>query len=303
MNYLVIGGSKSGKSRIGENIALSLNNDKVIYIATMKPFDKEDEERIRKHRKSRKNLNFMTIEKNRNLSEVLDKIEKSDTVLIDSMTSLLTNEMFIDNKILKEPSLKVIKSLQLIMNKAENTIIVSDYIFNDCILYDQVTEDFKRELANINKYLASECECVLECVFGNVKEHKLNIQENIISMKKIYKSFIMALSMFTIIPTSYIEWDDEGSKNMMKFYPFIGVIIGFIWSTVCIVVSFIKCSLILKSSIIMIVPFVLSGMLHLDGYMDVCDAILSRRKKKKKKKKKKKINKKKKKERKKKKNK
>ena len=38
-------------------------------------------------------------------------------------------------------------------------------------------------------------------------------------MKKLYKGFIMALSMFTVLPTPYIEWDDEGVKNMMKFYP------------------------------------------------------------------------------------
>ena len=67
MNYLIIGGSKSGKSQISEDIALKLNNDKVIYIATMKPFDKEDEERIKKHIKSREGLDFITIEKQRNL--------------------------------------------------------------------------------------------------------------------------------------------------------------------------------------------------------------------------------------------
>ena len=51
-------------------------------------------------------------------------------------------------------------------------------------------------------------------------------------MKKYYKSFIMALSMFTIIPTPYIEWDDEGVKNMMKFYPLVGLIVGSIWSVI-----------------------------------------------------------------------
>lgn len=38
-------------------------------------------------------------------------------------------------------------------------------------------------------------------------------------MKKLYKGFIMALSMFTILPTPYVEWDDDGVKNMMKFLP------------------------------------------------------------------------------------
>lgn len=89
----------------------------------------------------------------------------------------------------------------------------------------------------------------------------------------------MALSMFTIIPTPYIEWDDESSKHMMKFYPVIGLIVGVIWSIIYMALSIINCKVMIKSAVIMIVPFILSGMLHLDGYCDVCDAILSRREK------------------------
>ena len=96
-------------------------------------------------------------------------------------------------------------------------------------------------------------------------------------MKKLYKGFIMALSMFTVIPTPYIEWDDDGARNMMKFYPTIGLIVGGIWSAIYYLVSVFDVSIILKSVIIMIVPFCVTGMLHLDGFMDVCDAILSRR--------------------------
>lgn len=98
-------------------------------------------------------------------------------------------------------------------------------------------------------------------------------------MRKIYNSFIMALSMFTIIPTPYIEWDDESSKNMMKFYPVIGLIVGAIWSLIYVILSIINCTIMIKTTVIMIVPFIITGMLHLDGYCDVCDAILSRREK------------------------
>ncbi|MBE6071190.1 MAG: adenosylcobinamide kinase/adenosylcobinamide-phosphate guanylyltransferase [Clostridium butyricum] len=172
MNYLIIGGSKSGKSQISEDIALKLNNDKVIYIATMKPFDKEDEERIKKHIKSREGLDFITIEKQKNLYEIINEIKEHDTVLIDSITSLLTNEMFVGNKIIYDPSIRIITSLDLIMNKAENVIIVSDFIFNDSMEYDDITEIYKKELGIINRHLARLCENVIECVFGNVKYHK-----------------------------------------------------------------------------------------------------------------------------------
>lgn len=90
----------------------------------------------------------------------------------------------------------------------------------------------------------------------------------------------MALSMFTIIPTPYVEWDDEGIKNMMKFYPVIGLIVGSIWSIVYYLMIKLDCSIVLKSVVVTITPFIITGMLHLDGYMDVCDAILSRRERK-----------------------
>ena len=97
MNYLIIGGSKSGKSEVGEKIALTLSRepkstiwcesltqrthvsrvslDKVIYIATMKPYDKEDEERIKKHIQNREGLNFITLEVQRNLHEIVNNIK------------------------------------------------------------------------------------------------------------------------------------------------------------------------------------------------------------------------------------
>ena len=208
MNYLIIGGSKSGKSEIGEKIALTLSMEpksenrnftfrssnfplwasmilcesltqrthvsrvslnKVIYVATMKPYDKEDEERINKHIQNRTGLNFITLEVERNLHEIVNSINQNDIILIDSITSLLTNEMFIGNEIIKTPSGNILNGLKQIIIKAKNTVIVSDYIFNDAIEYDEVTENFKRELGIINKELAKICDNVMECSFGNIR--------------------------------------------------------------------------------------------------------------------------------------
>ena len=94
MKYLIIGGSKSGKSEIGEKISLHLNSEKVIYVATMRPYDNEDKERIKRHIQRRIGLNYETLEVERNLHKIVNNISKEDTVLIDSITSLLTNEMF-----------------------------------------------------------------------------------------------------------------------------------------------------------------------------------------------------------------
>lgn len=177
MNYLIIGGAKSGKSHIGEEIALRLNKDKVIYIATMKPYDKEDEKRIEIHIKNREGLNFITIEKQRDIQDLIYKINNDDTVLLDSITSLLTNEMFLNDEIINKPSVKILNGINEILKKAKNTILISDYIFSDSIEYDKITENFRRELGMINRSLAKECDNVFECKFGIIKRHKFRGEE------------------------------------------------------------------------------------------------------------------------------
>lgn len=98
-------------------------------------------------------------------------------------------------------------------------------------------------------------------------------------MKKYYKGFLMAISMFTVIILPRYEWDDEGGKNIMKFYPAIGLIVGLIWYGVFKLLYLLGASTMVIAAITLITPFLLTGMLHLDGYMDVCDALLSRRNK------------------------
>ena len=98
-------------------------------------------------------------------------------------------------------------------------------------------------------------------------------------MKKYFKGFLMAVSMFTVIPLPHNIWDDEGGRHIMKFYPIVGLIVGVIWYGVYKILELIGASTMITAAIMTIMPFIVTGMLHLDGFMDVCDAILSRRSK------------------------
>ena len=96
-------------------------------------------------------------------------------------------------------------------------------------------------------------------------------------MKNLFSGFLMAISMFTIIPMPYKAWRDEAVKHMMKLYPIVGLVVGLINYIVYSIVNYFNLSTILIATFTMITPFIITGMLHLDGYMDVCDALLSRR--------------------------
>ena len=108
MIILLVGGSKSGKSMAGQRYAKSLyDNGNLYYIATMKPYDNEDLKRIENHIEDRRGWGFKTIEKALNIGEIENNINKKDTILIDSITSLITNEMFKDNNFISNVSEKI----------------------------------------------------------------------------------------------------------------------------------------------------------------------------------------------------
>ena len=174
MIALVIGGAKSGKSMFAQNLAKSLENKsgKLYYIATMKPYDLEDLKRIENHLREREGYGFNTIEETLNMSKVSSLIKEEDTVLIDSITSLVTNYMFRGKEFYKDVSDDILSGILEIINNSKNVVIVSDYLFSDSIQYDCYTENFRKEIGVVNRKLAKIADTVVECSYGNIIYHK-----------------------------------------------------------------------------------------------------------------------------------
>ena len=174
MIILVVGGSKSGNSMLGQRLAKKLESkdSNLYYIATMKPYDKEDIKRINNHLIERDGWGFKTIEQGRNIEEVAAKVKKGDTLLLDSVTSIVTNEMFIEEQFIMNVSEKIFDGIKKLSSKDINLVIVTDYLFSDSILYDDYTEAFRREIGKININLAKISDIVIECCFNNNIIHK-----------------------------------------------------------------------------------------------------------------------------------
>ena len=96
-------------------------------------------------------------------------------------------------------------------------------------------------------------------------------------MKSLFNSINMAIGMFTILPPMKKVWCEKSAKHIMKIFPIIGLIIGLIWYGVSLILSRFNIGSMLGSTILMVVPFIITGFIHLDGFMDVSDALLSRR--------------------------
>ena len=95
-------------------------------------------------------------------------------------------------------------------------------------------------------------------------------------MKKLIVGFFMSWGMFCAVPCPYKRWDEAARPMMLVCFPVLGLLLGGLWALIgyglsCVSIGF------LAAVIMAAVPWLLSGFIHLDGYMDCCDAILSRR--------------------------
>ena len=157
---------------LAQTLAKKLAGDAPLYyVATMIPHDREDNARIEKHLEDRAGWGFETLEQGRDLLKCLERADPRGTFLLDSVTSLVQNEMFQENKTDLTAGMRVSEDMAEFAEKVENVVMVSDYIFGDAERYDALTEAYRHALAKADK-IAKNCDLVIEVLAGNYIVHK-----------------------------------------------------------------------------------------------------------------------------------
>lgn len=94
-------------------------------------------------------------------------------------------------------------------------------------------------------------------------------------MKKVWNSFLISFAMFSKIPVPWADWDKENMKYMICFFPAIGVIIGLLeWGYGWVAMKLDFGSLMRAAGFVLI-PLIVTGGIHLDGFLDTVDALSS----------------------------
>lgn len=92
---------------------------------------------------------------------------------------------------------------------------------------------------------------------------------------KIIKSFFIAFSMYSKIPVPQFAWKDEDMKYTMCFFPWVGAVIGLCivgWAWICRRFGIGNTAYLLIQTAI---PILITGGIHVDGFMDTMDAFHS----------------------------
>jgi len=172
MKIFISGGCKNGKSTFAQNIASAWREPRY-YIATMDAVDDEDIERIERHRQERAGLGFITIEQPNRIEKILEKCDVQGSFLLDSLTALLANEIFErSNNVDYDAHLRIAGELTKILDRVQNIVIVSDFIYSDAAIYDPLTEHYRKSLAYLDQVAAQHCDVVLEAAFTQIIVHK-----------------------------------------------------------------------------------------------------------------------------------
>jgi len=96
-------------------------------------------------------------------------------------------------------------------------------------------------------------------------------------MKRYLKGLYMSFGMFCAIPLPFHLWDETCVNLVLPFFPVVGGIIGILWWGTAVLLNLTGIHAMLAAAVTMLVPFLATGFLHLDGYMDTSDAVLSSR--------------------------
>lgn len=92
-------------------------------------------------------------------------------------------------------------------------------------------------------------------------------------MKRFFHAFFMCQSMFCAIPCPCKVWDEEARFALLWCLPLVGLEIGLLWWGAAVVCTWLGLPPLIVGLVLCLLPFVATGFIHMDGFLDVTDAV------------------------------
>ena len=91
----------------------------------------------------------------------------------------------------------------------------------------------------------------------------------------VIKSLMIAFSVYSKIPVLQFAWNEKDLKYMFCFFPWVGAVTGgcvYLWNRLCNIYAVGE---ICRIAVTMAILLLLTGGIHVDGFMDTMDAFHS----------------------------
>jgi len=91
----------------------------------------------------------------------------------------------------------------------------------------------------------------------------------------VIETILVAFAMFSAVPLPQPEWNDKNMRYALCAFPLIGLVCGALWwgwGTAC---AYFNAQHLLRGAGLCLIPVLVTGGIHLDGYADTCDALAS----------------------------
>ncbi|WP_089605003.1 bifunctional adenosylcobinamide kinase/adenosylcobinamide-phosphate guanylyltransferase [Acinetobacter piscicola] len=163
MMQLILGGARSGKSRLAEQTAIQ-SAKPVIYIATAQAYDDEMRQRIT-HHQSQRPSEWKVIEEPLFLADCLQKNDAvGQVILIDCLTLWMSNLLMHSDPDLQTN--QCLNLLALLPQLQSEIILVSNETGLGVIPMGEITRKFVDESGRLHQQLGQIVDKVVFCVAG-----------------------------------------------------------------------------------------------------------------------------------------
>ncbi|WHP06243.1 MULTISPECIES: bifunctional adenosylcobinamide kinase/adenosylcobinamide-phosphate guanylyltransferase [Acinetobacter] len=163
MLQLILGGARSGKSRLAEQIAKDCGLA-VVYIATAQALDEEMQQRIQHHQQQRP-MGWQLCEETIFLADQLLQLDQENQlILVDCLTLWLTNLLLAEDAALQQQQTE--KLLKVLPQLKSDIVLVSNETGLGVVPMGEISRCFVDEAGRLHQALGQLADKVVFCVAG-----------------------------------------------------------------------------------------------------------------------------------------
>lgn len=91
----------------------------------------------------------------------------------------------------------------------------------------------------------------------------------------VLETVAVAFGMYSALPAPRVTWNEKNMRYALAAFPLVGAVLGLAWWGACALCDFLALPVLVRGAMLCVLPALVTGGIHLDGYADTSDALAS----------------------------